>query len=77
MPHPTQSDPHDLLRQAIAAYQLPGVALTPDQVSVGAHCLSEAIPGLLEVLRHGWGVVTITVNKGKLNKVEWLQSRFY
>jgi hypothetical protein len=46
-------------------------------VRVGAHCLSEAIPGLLEVLRHGWGVVTITVNKGRLNKVEWLQSRFY
>jgi hypothetical protein len=31
----------------------------------------------MDVLRHGWGVVTIHVGKGRLNKVEWLQSRFY
>jgi hypothetical protein len=77
VPHPTQSDPHDLLRQAIAAYQAPGVTLTPDQVRVGADCLFEAIEPLIDVLRYGWGHITIYIGNGKKSKIEWLQRKMF
>jgi hypothetical protein len=46
---------------------------SPDVVAV-AIALREAIPYLLEVVRGGYGYVTIHVAKGKLSRIEWHQS---
>lgn len=69
-------DPIHLLRQAIASHQ--GLGITAPEVVVGAQCVYEVLPHLMEIITfRRSGYVSIYVGKGgKYDRVEWHQVKF-